>query len=823
MRSSPESRWGWSSRWATGRSFGRSSGRSRAPGATPRVSSTSRWVSRGLAWAPQSGWPASPSTGWLARPSAEDEGLHWDIDVAFEGKVVIIGAGAAGLAAGYLLDRYGIDFEILEARWSPHTPRSARCWRLPGSIGCMWFLLACTGGEGEGTSSLNVDTDGDGVVDFEDCAPEDPQVFPGNSEVCDGIDNDCDGVSDGAAAEDVTTWYIDGDGDGYGSDNGAVNVACDQPSGFADKAGDCDDLDPAVHPETVWYPDVDGDGYGDEETGVAACESPGELFTHVGGDCFDGDATVHPDADEYCDGKDTDCDGVLDDDDALDAQAYYVDDDGDGFGGEDSLETSCSVLSGYGTEGGDCDDANPDVFPGSTKREVPFDGIDNDCDGVDWCTDLDCDGRPDLVLPIYYDGDSYEADSWAYFATQSGLSDGSRRELPTYGALDAHVEDLDGDGYQDVVFSSYRDDVGYDVPSQIYWGTDGGPKSSSVSQLSTVGVGELHAEDLDGDGYTDLFFQGRYDGSYDLSSYIYWGPDYSDEGRTELASSQGYGVATGDIDADGYTDIVVCNYRDSSSYTTESQIFWGSVDGYSDELTTDLSTIGCHDVLVEDLNGDGWLDVVFAGYYGGSSYSTASYVYWGFEGGPSSAYRDSLPTIGSWDVEVGDIDQDGFLDLVFGGYRHSSWSSSVSQYIYYGSALGYSSEVVEAITLKGVADLELADYDGDGWLDLLTPVHYDGSTYKTTSKLWWGSASGYSTDAVTDFDTHGAYNVATGDLDRDGGLDLVFGSYYSGTWANTSSNFVYWSSDDWSTGDELETMGNSAKPIIVGGNVTVGL
>ena len=684
----------------------------------------------------------------------------------------------------------------------------------------MWIFLACTGG-GEGTSSLNVDTDGDGVVDYEDCAPEDPDVFPGNVEVCDGIDNDCNGVSDGTQAEDVTTWYIDGDGDGYGSDNGAVNVACDQPSGFADQAGDCDDLDPEVHPGTIWYPDVDGDGFGDDATPIESCESPGDLFIHQGGDCFDGDASVHPDADEYCDGVDTDCDGELDDADALDAGEWYLDDDGDGYGGEDTLVTSCDQPSGYGSEGGDCDDDNADVHPYSTKREVPFDGIDNDCDGVDWCTDLDCDGRPDVVVPIYYDGGSYEAESWVYFGTPSGLSDGSRRGLPTLGTLAAHVEDLDGDGYQDIVFASYRDDVGYDAPSRIFWGTDGGPKDSNYTGLDTSGVREVLAEDVDGDGSTDLIFLSYYDGSYDTTTAVYWGPDYAEEDRTELSTHAGFAMATGDLDNDGSRDLVVCNYRDSSSYTTDSQIFWGPT--WSDDVVTELSSVGCQDVVVADLNDDGWEDVVFAGYYGGSSYSTASYVYWGYDGGPSSAYRDSLPTIGSSDVEVGDVDADGYLDLVFAGYRHSSWSSSVSQYIYYGSALGYSSEVVDAITLKGVHDLELADYDGDGWLDLLTPVHYDGSSYKTTSMLWWGSADGFSGEAVSEFDTHGAYHVATGDIDRDGGLDLFFGAYYGGSWSITSSNFVYWSADDWADGDELETMGNEAKPIIVGGTPSIGL
>ena len=646
----------------------------------------------------------------------------------------------------------------------------------------IWLLLACSGDD-PGTSPYNADTDGDGTVDFDDCAPEDPAIHPLATEVCDGIDNDCDGVSDGSSAADVVTWYADYDGDGYGADDGAVQVSCDQPSGFSAERGDCDDTDPTVTPATGWYPDVDGDGYGDESGVIYACEQPANIYIQEGGDCFDGNAEVHPGADEYCDGVDTDCDGELDEADALDATQYYVDDDGDGYGGEDSAIGSCVELTGYGTEGGDCDDADVDSYPGSTHREVPFDGVDTDCDGNDFCTDLDCDGRPDVVIPVQYDGSSYAADSWVYFGKGDYLTDTARRALPTFYGQSVVAEDLDGDGYPDLVFNSYRDDSGYEAPSRIYWGSDGGPRDSSYTDLEVYGTQHVLAEDLDADGYTDLAFSSYYDGDYVTVSAVYWGPDFAEDERTEIPTEGAIRMTTGDVDGDGNDDLVVCQYRDTSSYSTSSQIVYGPDFTVADEI----ASIGCRDAIVRDLNGDGFEDIVFASYYGGSSYSTSSYVYWGYDGGPSSAYRVSLPTTGAADVEVGDVNGDGWDDIVFAGYRAgTSTSSTTYVYTYYGSSLGFSSQVVDSITIQYVWDIELSDFDSDGWLDLLTPVYYTGSSYSTTSYLWWGSEDGWTSDARTDFETFGSTSCAVGDMDDDGEVDFVFGAYYAGSWASES-------------------------------------
>merc|ERR1711965_999719 len=88
-----------------------------------------------------------------------------------------------------------------------------------------------------GTVSEQVDQDGDGFISTEDCNDLDAQVYPGAEEVCDGIDNNCDGQFD---EEVTTTFYADSDADGYGNPDISTE-ACEQPSGYVPQGTDCDD------------------------------------------------------------------------------------------------------------------------------------------------------------------------------------------------------------------------------------------------------------------------------------------------------------------------------------------------------------------------------------------------------------------------------------------------------------------------------------------------------------------------------------------------------------------------------------------------------
>ena len=281
------------------------------------------------------------------------------------------------------------------------------------------------------TSCTTVDQDGDGYcADLAcsdgsnpgDCDDLDSALYPGATEVCDGIDNDCDeDVDDNDPNLDTSTgteWFIDNDGDTYGFTAGSI-WACNPPaSNFVDTSGDCDDSfgSGAInYPGVTWYADADGDGTGDPDSSQD-CEPNAPSDVLDASDCDDGDPANYPGNDEVCDGGDNNCDSLVDQDDPslLDGDIYYADVDNDSFGDLNSAFLTCSIATGLVENSDDCDDTNNTIHPNATEE---CDGKDNDCDN-----DIDDDDASlDIATAgVYYtdnDGDGY-GNAVQYFCIQ---------------------------------------------------------------------------------------------------------------------------------------------------------------------------------------------------------------------------------------------------------------------------------------------------------------------------------------------------------------------------------------------------------------------
>jgi uncharacterized protein (TIGR03382 family) len=355
---------------------------------------------------------------------------------------------------------------------------------------------------------LTPDNDGDGYGEDVDCDDTDASINPGATETYyDGVDQNCDGLSD-----------YDADMDGEDSD--------------AFGGGDCDDGDAAVNPSATetYYDglDQDCDGLSDYDQDLDGEDSD----AYGGGDCDDTDGSVNTSATEvYYDGVDQDCNGLSD-----------FDEDVDGY---DALA--------YGGE--DCDDGNFFANPG--RSEIWYDGDDGDCDGLsDY--DQDYDGEDSDV----YGGDDCDDTDASVNSGALEVTDGIDNNCD--GVVDEAGPDSDGDGISDADEAvlgtdpdvADTDGDGMDDGDEVAWGTDPWDRDTDDDGLSDGAEYNVYfcdplIQDTDGDGLGDALEVGRdYATTHTEPGFFVPDADPSTTTDPNDADTDDDGISDGNEDAD---------------------------------------------------------------------------------------------------------------------------------------------------------------------------------------------------------------------------------------------------------------------------------
>jgi hypothetical protein len=408
--------------------------------------------------------------------------------------------------------------------------------------------------------------------------------------------------------------------------------------------------------------------------------------------------------------------------------------------------------------------------------------------------DVNGDGYADIVVgaPLWDSGQTNEGAAWIYHGSAAGLISApawyQQRDQANaqFGYSVGTAGDVNGDGYSDVVvgapyYGSPEDDEGW---AFVYHGSAGGLGTTPAWQKDSDQVGAQFgfsvgtAGDVNGDGYSDVIVgapltnHGQTDEGV---AWVYMGaasgleiiPAWHTEG--DYADGQfGYSVGTaGDVNADGYSDVIVGApyWADDALNEGRAWVYHGSASGLQTTLAWHAESnqygarLGWSVATAGDVNGDGYSDVIVGAPYWGDGGLTSEGKVWVFHGSSSG-----LNAASAWSREAGqngayygyaastagDVNGDGYADVIIGApHMTGSVSDEGTARVYCGSATGLRTSLDwidgggQTLSWYGMAVGTAGDVNGDGYAEVIVGAKDYNEVYINEGKvfLYFGNAS----------------------------------------------------------------------------------
>ncbi|MFN8546429.1 MAG: FG-GAP-like repeat-containing protein [Candidatus Eisenbacteria bacterium] len=445
--------------------------------------------------------------------------------------------------------------------------------------------------------------------------------------------------------------------------------------------------------------------------------------------------------------------------------------------------------------------------------------------------DVNGDGYSDLVVGAqsYDNGEADEGRAYLYLGSATGAASApvwtaeGNQVAGAFGGRVAPAGDVNGDGYDDVlvVATTYDNGESNEGKAYLYLGTSGGlaptPSWTAEGNQADALLGQAAgtAGDVNGDGYADVIIgvrswdngeanEGRvlvYHGSASgLSATPAWSIE-SNQAGAEL----GYSAAgAGDVNGDGYADVIVAAYLYDNGETNEGKVwaYLGSSSGLSTTAAWSVESnqanawLGGRVATAGDVDGDGYADVLIAArlydngetdegkvwLYRGSSSGPLATSSWNAEGNQASA------SLGRWLDTCGDVNGDGYADVILGAYQFDNPEADEGRaWVYYGSGVGLSTDPAwigesdQAGAQLGFSLGTAGDVNGDGYSDILVGAYgydngeadegrayvYDGAPDGLEATASWTLRGGVTNHRL------GTSIACAGDVNGDGLADVI--------------------------------------------------
>ncbi|GGH69742.1 hypothetical protein GCM10011318_11070 [Phaeocystidibacter marisrubri] len=463
--------------------------------------------------------------------------------------------------------------------------------------------------------------------------------------------------------------------------------------------------------------------------------------------------------------------------------------------------------------------------------------------------DVNGDGYSDVIVGAYYytNGQSDEGAAHVYLGSSTGLSSTPANILESnqagayFGYAVSSAGDVNGDGYSDVIVGAYRYDNGQseEGAAYVYLGSATGLSSTPANifesnQVSArFGSSVSSAGDVNGDGYSDVIVganQYTNGQSNEGAAYVYLGsstglsstPANIFESNQAGAFFGNFVSSAGDVNGDGYSDVIVGAYAYDNGQSNEGRayVYLGSSTGLSStpanifESNQVSANFGNSVSSAGDVNGDGYSDVIVGAnrYDNGQSDEGAAFVYFG------GASELSSTPVGQWTLNqayanfgysvssAGDVNGDGYEDVIVGAnYYDNGQNLEGAAFVYLGSATGLSStpanifESNQASAFFGNSVSSAGDVNGDGYSDVIVGAYQytNGQTDEGAAFVYLGSASGLSAvpsdtlELNLEYSEFGFSVSSAGDVNGDGYSDVIVGAPYPNSAAITNDGAFF--------------------------------